>query len=77
MKKKSLKNDLAELKTLISSIGDKTVFNKLKKIDIKKIIEAKTGLRKLEAVKIFKDATGKGLKESKDILDSFFKKSEH
>ncbi len=35
-----------------------------------RITDALAGGRKIEAIKIYREATGKGLKESKDFLDA-------
>jgi len=50
------------------------MFNGLNQTTISEVIDAKANNDKLRAVKIFKEATGFGLKEAKDIMDIYFEK---
>lgn len=59
---------------LRGSINNDVLFYAMPKIDIDEIIKLRreSPPQKLSAVRKFKDITGMGLKESKDIIDTYF-----
>jgi len=61
--------EILKLKDAVGSVG---VFNMLTERNISDIIDCKTNGTKLMGVKVFKEATGYGLKEAKDVMDDFY-----
>jgi len=54
--------------------GDDTMADKLSNEQIEQITAALGGGRKIDAIKIYREATGKGLKEANDFIDALIPK---